>query len=236
MAVQTSTIRIPTPGGSMPAFLAVPDGAGPRPAVVVLMEAFGLVPHIEHVAQRIAAEGYLALAPDLYYRQLPAQNKFGYDSLDGAIATMQKLGDDAFIADMGAALDALQARSDCNGKVGVTGFCMGGRLSFLTACRLPQRIACAAPFYGGGIAGHLDLADRIQCPLSLFFGEKDAYIPLDQVEKIDGTLKRLRKNFKLEVYPGADHGFFCDERPSYDARAAADSWAKLKQFFAAHLR
>jgi carboxymethylenebutenolidase len=220
----------------MPAYLAAPGDGGRHPGVVVLIEAFGLVPHIEQVAERIAAEGYVALAPDLYYRLLPAPNKFGYDSLDGAIGAMQKLGDDAFISDMGAALDFLERRPECSGRIGVTGFCMGGRLAFLSACRLPQRIACAAPFYGGGIAGHLDAAERISCPLYLFFGEKDAYIPLDQVERIDGTLRRQHKTYQLKVYPGADHGFFCDERPSYHPEAAADSWAQLKQFFAAHLR
>ena len=236
MAPESSRIEISAPGGSMPAFLAVPGDGASHPAVVVLIEAFGLVPHIESVTERIAELGYVALAPDLYYRLLPEQNRFGYDSLDGAVQAMQKLSDADFVGDMSAALDFLDARSDTTGKVGVTGFCMGGRLTFLTACQLPERVHCAAPFYGGGIVGHLDHAAQISCPMHLFFGEKDAFIPLDQVEQIDGKLKGLGKTYELDVYSGADHGFFCDERDSYDAAAAQDAWGKLQRLLADNLR
>ena len=234
MPVSGSRIEIPTPDGSMPAFVAAPD-AGRHPAAVVLPEAFGLVGNIERIAERIAAEGYVALAPDLYWRLLPEPNAFGYDDLDGALGAMSGLGDDMFVSDLGAALDYLESRADGSGRVGVTGFCMGGRLSFLAACALPGRIACAAPFYGGGISGHLDAAASVRCPLQLFFGEKDAYIPLDEVERIDARLKQLGAAYELKVYEGADHGFFCEERASYHAAAAGDSWEKLKAFFAAHL-
>lgn len=236
MAIRTSTIEIATPDGSMPAHLAEPEAAGPHPAVVVLMEAFGLVPHIESVADRLAAEGYVTVAPDIYYRELP-DNKVGYDRLGDAIALMQKLDDQRFIADMGATLDDLAARESVDGaRIGITGFCMGGRLSFLTACALPDRVAASAPFYGGGIPGHLEQADRIQAPLYLFFGEDDAFIPRDQVERIDARLKKLGKSYKLKSYPGAEHGFFCDQRVSYDPKAAEDAWKELRTFFAEHLR
>lgn len=236
MAIRTSTIEIATPDGRMPAHLAEPEAAGPHPAVVVLMEAFGLVPHIESVADRLAAEGYVTVAPDIYYRELP-DNKVGYDRLGDAIALMQKLDDQRFIADMGATLDDLAARESVDGaRIGITGFCMGGRLSFLTACALPDRVAASAPFYGGGIPGHLEQADRIQAPLYLFFGEDDAFIPRDQVERIDARLKKLGKSYKLKSYPGAEHGFFCDQRVSYDPKAAEDAWKELRTFFAEHLR
>jgi carboxymethylenebutenolidase len=138
---------------------------------------------------------------------------------------------------MGAVLDWLGARADVDGaRIGVTGFCMGGRLSFLAACALPDRVAAAVPFYGGGIANHLALADRIRAPLYLFFGEKDAFIPLEQVQRIEARLAELGKTFHCKVYPGADHGFFCDERASYHAEAAADAWRELARFFARHLK
>ena len=235
MSVNTERIEIETAGGAMPAFLAEPEGAGPFPSVVVIMEAFGLVPSIEGVAERLAAEGYVAIAPDFYYRDLP-NNKFDYDSIEAAVACMANLTDDMFVGDMSAVIDAVNARPNTSGKVGVTGFCMGGRLSFLTACELADRIDCAAPFYGAGIVGLHDRAEKIRCPLHLFFGEKDSYIPNDQVDATRDTLERLGKDFSLELYPGADHGFFCDERESYNEAAATDAWPKLKALFAANLK
>ena len=228
-------VEIPTAGGRMPAHLVAPEGAGPFPAVVVLMEAFGLVPHIEAVAGRLAGEGYVALAPDLYHRA-GAESRVGYDRLADAIALMQKLDDAEFLEDMRACLDFLAARDDVReDRIGVTGFCMGGRLTFLTACALPERVAAAAPFYGGGIAGHLDRAPAIRCPLLLFFGGRDAFIPLEQVRAIEARLSELGKEHALELYPEAEHGFFCDERASYHPGAAADAWRKLTDFFARHL-
>jgi carboxymethylenebutenolidase len=233
---RSERIEIRTSEGGMPAYLAIPDGAGPHPAVIVLMEAFGLVPHIEEVSRRLAGEGYVGLAPDLYYRQLP-DNKVGYDELPKAIGLMQKVNDAKVVADIRAALDALRARGDVDmARIGVTGFCMGGRLSFLTACELPDSIRAAAPFYGGGIAGLLDRVDRIRAPLYLFFGERDAFIPMDQVRQTERALGAAKKEFQLKVYPEADHGFFCDQRASFHKKSAEDAWGELKRFFARHLK
>ena len=235
MKVVTERIEIQAPGGAMPTMVAKPEGVGPWPSVVVLMEAFGLVPHIEDVAQRIAAEGYVVATPDVYYRHLP-DNKFGYDELDAAIGVMSKLDDGEFLGDMRATVASLNARGDTNGKVGVTGFCMGGRLTFLSACALSGDIHCGAPFYGGGMVAHLGQAGGIAVPLQLFFGSADPYIPNDQVDQIRATLGELGKDAAVQVYEGCDHGFFCNERPSYDEAAASDSWQKLTAFFARHLR
>lgn len=235
MEIRTSDARIRTPDGEMPAHLVEPAAAGSFPAVVVLMEAFGLVPHIREVTERIAREGYVALAPDLYYR-VP-DNTARYDELPRAIGLMQKVDDAKFTADLRAALAFLCARASVNGaRIGVTGFCMGGRLAFLAACALPGEIAAAAPFYGGGIATLLPRADAIRCPLHLFFGEADPFIPVSQVREIESKLQALGKRFALDCYPGADHGFFCNERPSYSEKAARDAWQKLTRFFATHLK
>jgi len=221
--------------GAMPVYLAEPTAPGRHPAVIVIMEAFGLNGHIEDVARRIAAEGYVALAPDIYWRQLP-DNKVGYDELPKAIGLMQKVKDDKVVQDLSAALDFLAARPNVNGaKLGCTGFCMGGRLTFLLAAERPDRLAAAAPFYGGGIAGLLDKASKIKAPLYLFFGERDAFIPLDQVKQIDAKLTELGKAHTTKVYAGSDHGFFCNDRGSYDAKSAADAWSELKAFFKKHL-
>jgi carboxymethylenebutenolidase len=116
----------------------------------------------------------------------------------------------------------------------VTGFCMGGRVSYLTACALPGKIAAAAPFYGGGIP--IDRTASLEAPVLAFFGEDDPFIPLDQVRTLEAEGKRLGKSIEVVTYPGAPHGFFCDERDSYRPDAAADSWKRLLAFFARHLK
>lgn len=234
--VHKAMIEIQTTDGSMPAHWVTPSGAGPFPGVVVLMEAFGLVKHIEEVAERLAGEGYAVLAPDLYYRQLP-DNKTGYDELPKAIGLMQKVDDGKFIEDMKAAFAFMDRSGEvCAHRIGVTGFCMGGRLAFLTACALPDQVAAAAPFYGGGIHNHLGQANGIKAPLLMFFADQDGFIPVEQVKTIDAKLKELGKDYRLKRYADADHGFFCNHRASYNPAAAQDAWNELKGFFASHLQ
>lgn len=234
METNTSMVKIQAADGQMAAFLARPSGAGRHPTVIVVMEAFGLNDHIKDVARRIAAEGYVALAPDVYYRQ--PDNVVGYDQLPEAIRLMSSLQDDKIVADMAAVVTYLQSQDFVRGdRIGVTGFCMGGRISFLTACKNAD-IKASAPFYGGGIGGLLDQAPKISCPMLLFFGDQDPFIPNDEVEKIKTTLADLKKNAEVVVYPGAPHGFFCNERDSYRPDNAQDAWQRLKTFFAKHLK
>lgn len=236
--MKTETIQIDAPGGNMPGFLATPDGPAARPAILVLMEAFGLLPSIESVCRRFAEAGFVALAPDLYYREAP-DNKAAYDDLPRAMELMGKLiaGGDQCVHDIAAALDHLERQSTVeSGTLGVIGFCMGGALTFRSACALSDRIAAAAPFYGGGIVNQLDHAANIKCPIYLFFGDRDSFIPLDQVNRIDATLRTLGTDYRLKVYPGADHGFFCEDRSAvYHPEAAADAWREVRDFFAEHL-
>jgi carboxymethylenebutenolidase len=233
METTSTMVKVKGADGEMPAFLARPAGAGKHPAVIVVMEAFGLNAHIKEVASRIAAEGFVALAPDMYYREPNAE--VGYDQLPDAIRLMTSLRDDKIVADMAGAVTYLQSqefvRSD---RIAVTGFCMGGRISFLTACN-NSGIRAAVPFYGGGIGGLLDQVPKIACPMLLFFGDQDAFIPNDEVEKIKATLARLNKTAEVVVYPGAPHGFFCNERDSYRPDAAKDAWDRLGAFFTKHL-
>jgi carboxymethylenebutenolidase len=234
METNTSMVKIQAADGQMAAFLARPSGTGRHPTVIVVMEAFGLNDHIKDVARRIAAEGYVALAPDVYYRQ--PDNVVGYDQLPDAIRLMSSLQDDKIVADMAAVVTYLQSQDFVRGdRIGVTGFCMGGRISFLTACKNAD-IKASAPFYGGGIGGLLDQAPKISCPMLLFFGDQDPFIPNDEVEKIRATLADLKKNADVVVYPGAPHGFFCNERDSYRPDNAQDAWQRLKSFFAKHLK
>lgn len=245
MEITSGMVQVPATDGSMSAFAARPTAAGKYPAVIVVQEAFGLNAHIKDVAARLAREGYATLAPDLYYREQGAV--VGYDNLPEAIRLMMGLWDDKIVKDMDAAISYLQQQPAVRGdRIGVTGFCMGGRVTFLTACLNPT-VKAAVPFYGGGIASvmqpgertpkaPLEYTDKLAAPMLLFFGEDDAFIPLNQVDTIKHRLAALKKNAETVVYPGAPHGFFCEERDSYRADAAKDAWTRLLKFFGQHLK
>lgn len=233
MEISSEMGGIPTPTGVMQCFQARPDAPGPHPAVIVVMEAFGLNDHIKGVAKRIAAEGYVAVAPDVYHREKNAV--VGYDNLPEAIRLMSGLTDDGIVEDVSAVVRHLQGAQHVRAdRIGITGFCMGGRISFLAACTIPA-LAAAVPFYGGGIGGLLGRAKDLGCPALLFFGDKDAFIPNDEVERIRTTLAELGKPAEIKVYAGAEHGFFCDERTSYHPEAAKDAWRRTVEFLARHL-
>jgi carboxymethylenebutenolidase len=234
MDVDTQMIEVPAAGGKVPAFLARPKDGARAPGVLVIQEAFGLNDHIKDVARRTAGEGYVALAPDLYWRGGKGRT-VRYDQLPEAIALMQSLKDPEIVSDLGAAVAWLEKQPFVRGdRIGITGFCMGGRVAYLAACELADKIKASAPFYGGGIP--VEKTAKLKCPVLAFFGEKDAFIPLENVEQLRAEAKRRAKSVEIVVYPGANHGFFCNERASYQKAAAEDAWARLKRFFAKHLR
>jgi carboxymethylenebutenolidase len=240
MQIATTTIRLRTDEGEMKCHQAQPRGQGKFPAVIVIMEAFGLNDHIKDVTERVAAEGYVAIAPDLYYRESP--NVVGYDQLQEAIGLMQRLNAEKVVPDLQRVITHLKTQTFVNGdRIGITGFCMGGTIAFMAACRLPTDIKAAVPFYGGSIADDsptapLNAAGSLQAPVLCFFGEQDPYIPPSQVGKIEETLRALGKSHEVKVYAGADHGFFCDERASYHPEAAQDAWEHTKAWFAKYLQ
>jgi carboxymethylenebutenolidase len=228
MDIRTDTDSLPTADGLMPAYVCRPATGGPYPAVIVVMEAFGLNAHIKAVAERVAREGYVTIAPDFFYR-------FGspvvpYEDVSRAIGYIQRLDDAALMAEMGVVIQHLKSLAEVRGdRIGIAGFCLGGRIAFLTACRHPAAVKVAIAFYGGGIAADtpaapLHDAARIQSPVLCLFGEADRMIPMDQVRRLEDTLRRLKKTFEVKVYAGAGHGFFCDDRPSFHPDAAADAW------------
>jgi carboxymethylenebutenolidase len=148
---------------------------------------------------------------------------------------MMELKDDQIVADVGAAIGWLERQGDVRAdRIGITGFCMGGRVSYLVAAELPEKIKATAPFYGGGIA--VDKTAKVKAPVLAFFGEKDGFIPLSVTEDLKAALQREKKQGEVVVYKDADHGFFCNERASYQKAAAEDSWRRLKEFFAKHLK
>jgi carboxymethylenebutenolidase len=239
MDITSSTLQLNTRDGKMEAYEARPKDGGSYPAIVVLMEAFGLNEHIKKVTERIAREGYAAVAPDLYHRE--SERTVAYSDLPKAISIMNRLQDAKVMDDVSAAIAHLKSQGNAKaGAIGVTGFCMGGRFTYLSAAHHNKDVKAAVAFYGGGIPmgnpSPLSRTGEIACPLYLFFGAKDPLIPMDHVNQIKNELTQKKVDFKLEVYPEATHGFFCDERPSYHPESAQDTWEKFKSFFGQHLK
>ena len=238
MQTRSENVRIPVGPASMPAYLSRPSNDGKYPGVLVFQEIFGVNRHIRSVADRVAAEGYVALAPEPFHRTAPGI-ELGYDAdgLARGIELMQKVRPDELNADVSAAFEWLGGRSDVGGKgIGAMGFCFGGHVTYRAACELP--IAAAASFYGGGIAGGMgpgpatvELTPKIRGRILCLFGENDGYIPLSAVETIRTALETAGVRHEVVVYPGVGHGFFCDERPDYDAKSAADAWRRVTSLF-----
>jgi len=244
MEITTERVSIDVDGGRMPAYLAKPKGGGPHPPVIVWMEIFGINAHIRDVTERVAREGYVALAPNFFHRTNPTI-EVGYDEagMAAGIGEMQKLDADQMIADARAALAWLRARPDTTEKAGVMGFCIGGHMTYLTA--VTTDVAAAASFYGGGIAAPqgpggkpspVQRTNAIRGRIVCLFGAKDAMIPQPQVEAIRKALEQHSVRHEIVVYPDADHGFFCDQRATYHAASAKDAWERVKRLFAEELR
>lgn len=244
MDITTERVSIPVGTGSMKAYLARPTGTGPWPGVIVWMEIFGVNSHIRDVTERVAREGYVALAPNFFHRTAP-DIEVGYDEagMAAGIAEMGKLHADQMIADAKAALAWLRARPDTTQKVGVMGFCIGGHMAYLTAAETD--VAAAASFYGGGIAAAqgpggqpspIQRTNEIKGRILCLFGGKDAMIPGAQVDAIRSALQEHSIRHEIVVYDGADHGFFCDQRATHHAASAKDAWERVKRLFAEELR
>jgi len=242
--IQSQRVEIPVGGARMGAYLARPKDATPRPGVIVWMEIFGVNSHIREVTERVAREGYVALAPDFFHRSFPGLD-VGYDEkgMEVGMKGLTALDADQMIEDARATVAYLRKAPGCKGKIGAMGFCIGGHMTYLTACETD--VAAAASFYGGGIAapkgpgGRASTVSRtpkLTGKLLGLFGGKDAMIPLTQVNAIRGALGAAGKRHEIVVYDDADHGFFCDQRATYHAASAKDAWERVKRLFAKELR
>ncbi len=234
MAIQTETIKVTSKNGTFDAYLALPEGGGPAPGVIVIQEVFGVNSHIQDVTRRIADAGFVALAPDMFWPLEPGLD-LGYEGEDRekAIALMQQMNVDTAVEDVAASLDALKTRPECTaGKNGVVGFCWGGLMAYLVACRFDP--TCAVSYYGGGIATLLDETGNMNNPVMFHFGGQDANIPMDQVEQVKQAVA-AKSDVEVHVYPGAQHGFHCDQRASYDEASAKQAWPRTIEFFNKHL-
>jgi carboxymethylenebutenolidase len=210
-------------GFKLGAYRADPEGK-PRGAIVVIQEIFGVNHHVKNVADRYAALGYVAIAPQVFDR---AQKDFetGYDqaAMEAGRGMRGKITTEQLLLDTQAAIDAAKQA----GKVGIIGYCMGGSVAFLSATRL-DGLACAVGYYGGQIAASADEKPRV--PTMLHFGDQDQSIPMTDVDKI----KKARPETPIYVYH-AGHGFHCDERASFNAEAAQVAACRSQEFFLKHI-
>jgi carboxymethylenebutenolidase len=216
-------------GGTFAGYLALPART-PAPGLIVLPEIFNSNAHIRSVADGYAADGFVALAPDVFWRQ-EAGSYLPYtdDGRAKAYALRARLDNDQFTRDLGDAIAMLRARPDSNGKVGVMGFCLGGLLAYLASTRLP--IDAAVSYYGVQIDPHLDEADRLKCPLLMHFAENDPHVPAETVAAIQVRLGGL-SSVNIHIYPGTEHGFNRHGYPPYNEAAAAQA----RQRTIAHFR
>ena len=223
------TIEFAGNGKSTTGYLArPPQGEGNRKGVVVLQEWWGLVPHIKSVADRFAAEGYVALAPDLYHGATA-------DNPDDAGRMLMALEIDQAEKDLRGAIAALADHGGVTGKVGVVGFCMGGQLALFAATTSASEVGAAVDFYGIHPNVKPDFSN-LSCPVLGLFGENDTFVNAAAVSGLVEAIKSAGKSIEHHTYPGTGHAFFNDSRPdAYDASAAEDSWKRTLAFFSANL-
>lgn len=243
-AISTTSVNLSQGKLQIAAYLAKPSAPGYYPGVVVLQEIFGVNTHIREVTERIAREGYVAIAPALFQRFAPGFET-GYTPSDVEVGREYAWGRTKateLLADIQTAIDYLKTQSYVkDNAIGCIGFCFGGHVAYLAATL--KDIKATASFYGaritratpGGGAPTITVTKDIKSTIWAFFGTLDAGIPVAEVEEIEAELEKYHISHRVFRYDGADHGFFCDHRPSYNPVAAADAWEKVKLLFAEQL-
>ena len=231
--METANIRI----GELPAYQALPSEGGPFPIVLVVLEIFGVNDYIERICRSLADLGYYAIAPELYFRQ-GDPTKFK-DHREIIRQIVSKVPDQQVMADLDAAMDyaAASGRGD-PARVGLTGFCWGGRIAWLHAAhsaRLTASVAWYGRLVGDADPLHpqhpIDLVGQLKCPVLGLYGGKDESIPIATVEWMREAILQARKDCEIVVYPEAGHAFHADYRPSYNQAAAEDGWRRMLQWF-----
>lgn len=233
-------VMIPTPGGHpMPAYAAMPAGKGPFPTILVIQEIFGVHEHIRDVCRRFAKLGYLAVAPELYFRQGDPSVLTDIPTILSTIVA--KVPDAQVISDLDAAAAWAAANGGDADRLGVTGFCWGGRAVWLYAAHNPK-LKAAVAWYGKLVGNAtpetpkqpVDVAAGLMAPVLGLYGGADQGIPQDSVEKMRAAVKPARVKVEIVVYPDAPHAFHADYRPSYREAPAKDGWAKALAWFKAN--
>jgi carboxymethylenebutenolidase len=233
-------VKIPVADGEIPAYRAMPATGGTFPVVLVVQEIFGVHEHIKDVCRRFAREGFLAVAPELYARQGDVSTMTDYKQIFAEVVS--KVPDAQVMSDLDAA--AAWAGKSGNGdpqRVGVTGFCWGGRITWLYAAHSPQLKAGVAWY--GRLVGEptdlqpkypIDVAARLEAPVLGLYGGQDQGIPLADVEKMRAALAAANSPSRIEVFPAAPHGFHADYRPSYMPDEAREAWRQCLAWFREH--
>jgi len=223
-------------GDGLRAYYGAPKGSGPHPCVVVYIEAFGVNGHFQKLTQRLADEGFATITPDIYDGEI-----YAYDNLDGAIGKLKAMDDETVMAQTEQCLDWLAGRTEADtSRAAVTGFCMGGRYAFLANAQLASRFKGAAAFYGGGIGPEedfigrktlLDRIDEMQTPILLWYGSEDQSIQPEELGRIAKAMAEGKREYRMTCFPNVGHGFFCEDRASYDEYAAETSFKQTVDFF-----
>ena len=242
-AIKTNTtglvagaVKIPVSDGQMPGYRARPASGQRFPIVLVVQEIFGVHEYIQDVCRRFAKLGYLAVAPELYARQGDVSRMTDMSEVMKVVA---KVPDSQVLSDLDAAASwASKSEPGDANKLGITGFCWGGRIVWLYAAHNPKLKAGVA-WYGRLVSktselqpkNPIDVVKELKAPVLGLYGEKDTGIPLESIEQMREALKKADKTAEIIVYPDAGHAFHADYRPSYRADAAADGWARLQAWF-----
>jgi carboxymethylenebutenolidase len=234
--IKTSWLTLP---GGQRAFYAFPAASGKYPVIVVLFEAFGLNAHFQELAARLARQGYCAVVPDLFMGKV-----FNYTELSGAMEAVKSLDENAAMQQITQTIDALRARGEADIlRCGIIGFCMGGRLSFLAACKLGSKLKAAVAFYGGSIAptgpdrlGRASVLTEenltgLSAPLFLAYGSEDHHIPPEEHARIVAALGRHKKRYTIALFNGP-HAFASEGRDSFRPDAAQQAWKMAYDHFA----
>lgn len=221
-------VEFPSNAHTCQGYLALPP-SGRGPAVVVIQEWWGLVEHIQNLVDRFAAEGFVAIAPDLYHGKTTK-------SPDTATKMLMELDSERAVKEIaGAGAYLLQRPEATSSKYGVVGFCMGGALAQYAATFDAKNVGAAVSFYGGFKNVKTQWED-LEAPLLLIYGENDKGVPAEQGRELEQRLQKLGKNATALIYPDADHAFFNDDRPEvYNPAAAADAWRRTLELFRNHL-
>ena len=240
---QTEESMISYPGHNgdpIDAFLVKPINQGINPSVIVIEEAFGLVEHIKEVARRFANQGYVAIAPELYSREGPPDP----NDMSTVMPKMMGLSDVQAIADLEGAAQYLNMLDSTSNKIGIIGFCSGGRQSLMFACN-SKRIHAAVDCYGGFIIqpdptdtrpiAPINMAANLSCPLLGLFGKEDQNPSSEDVANLEIILTENKKVFEFHSYSNAGHGFFADYRPSYNEETANDAWKRVFEWYERYL-
>jgi carboxymethylenebutenolidase len=232
-------VEMPVPGGKLPVYQARPASGGPFPSVLVVQEIFGVHEHIKDVCRRLAKLGYLAVAPELYFRQGDPSKIPGIQEILDTIVS--KVPDEQVMADLEACAQWAERNGGDGSRLAVTGFCWGGRITWLYAAHNP-RLKAGIAWYGrlegapSALTPHqpIDLAGKLKAPVLGLYGGKDQGIPLEDVEAMRQALKKAGGSSEIVVYPEAGHAFHADYRPSYRKDAADDGWKRLQAWLKSH--